>query len=184
MGNANEFILYSGAAQGAEAAFGAAAERHGASEVNYTFEGHRDVRTRGLRVLGSDQLRKGDVSLAYVGRLMNRVYKDTPLFRRVLQSIWHMVNHGQQVFVVGWILADGHVKGGTGWGAEFAKLCNKQLLVFDQEHETWFRWVGGAWAHEEAPLITARTFTGTGTRKPTDAGRRAIDELFARSFGR
>ena len=182
MGNANEFILYSGAAQGAEAAFGAAAERHGASEVNYTFEGHRDVRTRGLRVLGSDQLRKGDVSLAYVGRLMNRVYKDTPLFRRVLQSIWHMVNHGQQVFVVGWILADGHVKGGTGWGAEFAKLCNKELIVFDQEREGWFRWNEGAWVLEEAPVISAKAFTGTGTRKLSDAGQRAIDELFARSF--
>ena len=36
---ASECVLYSGAAQGAEAAFGAAAERHGVEEVNFTFEG-------------------------------------------------------------------------------------------------------------------------------------------------
>ena len=44
-------ILFSGAAQGAEAAFGAAAERYGIEEVNFTFEGHNDARTRGIRVL-------------------------------------------------------------------------------------------------------------------------------------
>ena len=46
-----ECILFSGAAQGAEAAFGESAERHGIEEVNFTFEGHGDARTRGLRVL-------------------------------------------------------------------------------------------------------------------------------------
>lgn len=182
MSNPADFTLYSGAAQGSEATFGAAAERHGVAEVNYTFEGHRDVRDRGLRPLGDKELKTGDVSLVYVGKLMNRVYKDTTLFRRVLQSIWHMVNSGQQVFVVGTLLADGHVKGGTGWGAEFAKLCNKPLFVFDQDRGTWFRWSEGAWAVEEAPVITAADFTGTGTRHLNDAGRDAIDELFERSF--
>jgi hypothetical protein len=37
-------ILFSGAASGAEAAFGEAAERHGIEEVNFTFEGHNDAR--------------------------------------------------------------------------------------------------------------------------------------------
>ena len=33
-------ICFSGAATGAEATFGAAAERYGIDEVNFTFEGH------------------------------------------------------------------------------------------------------------------------------------------------
>ena len=33
-------ILFSGGAPGAEAAFGACAERHGVEEVNFTFDGH------------------------------------------------------------------------------------------------------------------------------------------------
>ncbi len=32
------------------------------------------------------------------------------------------------------------MKGGTGWGAEFAKLCNKPFFVFDQDRDGWFRW--------------------------------------------
>ena len=45
-----ECILFSGAANGAESAFGAAAERYGVEEVNFRFEGHTDSRTRGVRV--------------------------------------------------------------------------------------------------------------------------------------
>ena len=36
-------ILFSGGARGAEAEFGACAERHGIEEVNFTFDGHDEV---------------------------------------------------------------------------------------------------------------------------------------------
>jgi hypothetical protein len=176
-------ILYSGAAGGAEAEFGATAERFGIEEVNFTFEGHRDARQRGIRVLTSRELQHGDVSLVYVSKLMHRRYPDTTLFKKVLQSIWHQVNSGQEIWVVGVIQPDGTVKGGTGWGAEFAKLCNKPLYVFDQERNGWSRWTGDAWAPAPEPMITHPHFTGTGTRFLREDGRRAIHALFERTFG-
>ena len=175
-------VLFSGAAQGAESEFGAAAERRGIDEVNFTFEGHNDARTRGIRMLTHEELKHGDVSLSYVSNLMHRRYPDTPLFKNVLQTIWHQVNNGQEIYVVGKILDDGTVKGGTGWGAEFAKLCNKPLHVFDQSSDTWSRWTGDAWETESGPVITHPHFTGTGTRFVEDNGRKAIGELFERSF--
>lgn len=184
----DECVLFSGAANGAEAEFGAAAERRGIDEVNFTFEGHKDARTRGIRVLTHEELAHGDVSLSYVSNLMHRQYPETPLFKKVLQSIWHQVNNGQEVYVVGNILDDGTVKGGTGWGAEFAKLCNKPLYVFDQVKEGWFHWTGAgagagtSWEKDEAPVITHPHFTGTGTRFIENHARRAIEELFERSF--
>jgi len=180
--NREDCILFSGAANGAEAAFGEAAEKHGIDEVNFTFEGHKDARTRGIRVLTHAELKQGDVSLAYVSRLMNRTYPDTLLFRRVLQSIWHQVNNGQEIYVVGHVLKDGTVKGGTGWAAEFAKLCNKPLFVFDQEDDQWRRWTGETWVSESKPKITHPKFAGTGTRILQPNGNKAINELFARSF--
>jgi len=175
-------VLFSGAAQGAEAAFGEAAERAGIAEVNFTFEGHNDARTHGIRVLTEPELKQGDVNLHYVSRLMHREYRDTRLFRRVLQSIWHQVNNGLEVFVVGRILEDDTVKGGTGWGAEFAKLTNKPLFVFDQLRGHWRRWNGDEWEEAAPPVITQPRFTGTGTRFLEQAGAHAIDELFTRSF--
>ena len=101
--------------------------------MNFTFEGHNDARRRGIRVLTRKEPEQGDVSLAYVSRLMHRHYPNTPLFKKVLRSIWHPVNSDQEIYVVGKILDDDTVKGGTGWDAEFAKPCNKPLHVFDQE---------------------------------------------------
>ena len=180
-------ILFSGGAAGAEAAFGACAEAHGVEEVNFTFEGHRIERHRGVRVLNHEELQAGDVSLEYVSRLMHRRYADAPTIRKVLQTLWYQVNNGQEIYVIGAILDDGTVRGGTGWGAEFAKLCNKPLHVFDQEKSGWFRWTGGDWEKCSAsaePTITHPHFTGTGTRSVQANGKSAIENLFKRSFGK
>ena len=183
--NLNDYILFSGGAPGAEAAFGETAERFGIEEVNFTFDGHRITRSRGVRVLNHEELGAGDVSLEYVSRLMNRRYTDAQTIRKILQTLWYQVNSGQEVYVIGTVLPDGTVRGGTGWGAEFAKLCNKPLHVFDQEKNCWERWTGSAWTMCDAataPVIKHPHFTGTGTRTLQDNGRRAIADLFERSF--
>ena len=177
-----ECILFSGAAQGTEAEFGAAAERYGIEEVNFTFPGHSDARRRGIRVLSDAELAQGDVSLSYVSRLMHRRYPDTPLFKKVLQTIWHQVNNAREIFVVGKIMPDHTVNGGTGVGAEYAKFFNKPLFVFDQTKGAWLRWTGDAWEPAADPVITQPRFAGTGTRFLEENGRAAIEGLFARTF--
>ena len=184
--NSADCILFSGGAPGAEAAFGEAAERHGIEEVNFTFEGHKMARARGVRMLNHEELQAGDVSLEYVSRLMQRRYTDASTIRRILQTLWYQINSGQEIYVIGTVLPDGTVRGGTGWGAEFAKLCNKPLHVFDQEQDGWFRWSGTDWTplgQSKQPTIAHPHFTGTGTRTIRDNGRRAIEELLTRSFG-
>src|SRR5207342_3738006 len=99
--NASDCILFSGGAPGAEAEFGAAAERLGIDEVNFTFEGHKIARQRGVRVLNHEELQNGDVSLAYVSRLMHRRFADAPTIRKILQTIWYQVNNGQEIYVIG-----------------------------------------------------------------------------------
>lgn len=179
---ASECVLYSGGLRGAEAAFGACAERHGVEEVTFTFEGHAVERQRGVRTLSHAELLHGDVSLAYVSKLMRRHYPETDYIKKVLQTIWHQVNNAQEVYVVGKVLDDDTVMGGTGWGAEFGKLCNKPVFVFDQDRNQWLGWTGDAWKANE-PTITHAHFAGTGTRDLRDNGRAAIEALFKRSFG-
>ena len=182
----HDCILFSGAAPGAEAEFGACAEQRGIDEVNFTFEGHTLGRQRGMRVLTHEELQAGDVSLEYVSRLMRRRYTDAPRIRKVLQTLWYQVNNGQEIYVIGTVLDDGTVRGGTGWGAEFAKLCNKPLHLFDQEKDGWCTWSGTEWqprGKTDGPLITHPHFTGTGTRRLRANGKRAIADLFTRSFG-
>ena len=180
-----DYILFSGGAQGAEAEFGANAELHAIDEVNYTFEGHTIVRHRGLRVLNHEELKNGDVSLEYISRLMNRRYTDNTTFRKILQTIWYQINNGQEVFIIGEILPDKTVKGGTGWGAEFSKICNKPLHVFDQKKNVWFTWNKLEWVKREKgdePVITRTHFAGGGTRFLEENGKKAIKNLFEKTF--
>ncbi len=154
--NKTDFILFSGAAPGAEAEFGASAERHGIEEVNFTFDGHTEARRRGIRVLNHEELQAGDVSLEYVSKLMNRRFTDSPTIRKILQTLWYQVNHGQEIYVIGVIL----------------------------DKDGWFAWTGHDWKSigKDAPAITHPHFTGTGTRQVHDNGKRAIEDLFTRSF--
>ena len=176
-------ILFSGGIKGAEEQFGINAERWGIEEVNFTFEGHAIVRKRGQRVLNHNELKNGDISLEYLSKLMNRTYPKTQTFRKVLQSIWYQINNGQEIYVIGEILADNTVKGGTGWGAEFAKLCNKPLYVFDQKRNGWYLWNQTDWVScSHDPVISHVHFSGTGTRYLEKNGIQAITGLFERSF--
>ncbi|MBX3007158.1 MAG: hypothetical protein KF816_03920 [Melioribacteraceae bacterium] len=183
--NKEDCILFSGGIDGAETEFGAVAEQFGIEEVNFTFEGHAIKRKRGIRVLNHDELKNGDVSLEYISKLMNRKYPETPSFRKILQSIWYQINNGQEIYVIGEILENNTVKGGTGWGAEFAKLCNKPIFVFDQKRDGWFTWNQLDWVpckKGEEPVIQHVHFVGTGTRFLEENGKKAIKELFERSF--
>jgi hypothetical protein len=182
MADRSQITLYSGGHKGAESEFGKLAERWGINEVNFSFEGHTIERTRGVRVLGPEELDKGDVSMEIVSARMGRGYSKADKIRKVIQSIFHMVNNGYHVITVGWIQPDDTVKGGTGWGVELAKLFNRPLSVYDQERKGWYCWKDSKWV-AETPVITDDTFSGTGTRYLTEEGRQAISDLFEKSFG-
>ena len=177
-----DFTLYSGGLKGAETAFGEAAERWSIKEVNFTFSGQKTNRQENIVILSNDELKRGDISMELVSKMMSRTYYETDKIRKVLQTIFHMVNKGHQVFVIGTILEDNTVKGGTGWAVELAKLFNRPLSVFDQEKNGWYSWKNGAW-EKDSPKIEHRTFVGSGTRNLTDTGRKAIEGLFEKTFG-
>jgi KaiC/GvpD/RAD55 family RecA-like ATPase len=176
--------LVSGGGKGAEAEFGACAERWGLVEINFSFDGHRSlVRRRGVRVLEDSELEQGDFSLVYASGRLKRKLSEIPQVRRVLQTIWHQVTQARQVFAIGALQPDGTLRGGTGWGAELARLWDKPLYVFDQSKEAWFHWTGSEWHPADQPVISSEVFAGIGTQHLTPKAKEAIVELFRRSFG-
>jgi len=177
----NECTLYHGGLKGAETIFGENAEKYGVNEVIFSVEGHRLNRDKDPVMLSEEELQRGDISMEIASRMMNRTYYETEKIRRVLQSIFHMVNKGHQVFVIGTILDDNSVKGGTGWAVELAKLFNRPLHVFDQNRNLWLTWKDDSW-QEDTPKISFSTFVGSGTRYLSDEGKTAIEQLFADSY--
>ncbi len=178
------FHLYSGGAQGAEATFGSCAEKWGCQETHFSFEGHPFLaRERGLAVLSDDELAKGDFSLVYASHRLKRPLSNIPNIKRILQTVWHQISHADEVFVIGALQDDGTVRGGTGWGAELARLWSKPVAVFDQEKGQWFRWDTTRWDRHDGPTIQRPNFAGIGTTRITAEGKVAIEALFARTFG-
>jgi hypothetical protein len=174
--------LFHGGHRGTEAEFGRCAERWGIAEETVSFAGHTRERSTGLRELTVDELAKGDVSMDIVSQRLGRRFAAGHGIRRVIRAMFHVVTSGDHLFVVGWIQPDGTVKGGTGWGVELARFFNRHVSVFDQGDERWYTWRDGGWQEDE-PLIAERAFSATGTRDLTEAGQRAIGDLFERSFG-
>lgn len=183
MADRSHITLYSGGHKGSEAEFGRLAEQWGLQEVNFSFEGHTTIeRTRGLRVLDTETLEKGNVSMEIVSARMGRKFAHANKIRKVIQTLFHMVNHGYHVLAVGWIQPDNTVKGGTGWGVELAKWFNRPVHVFDQDRNAWFTWRDNTWV-AETPHLDRDTFVGTGTRHLTEAGKKAIHDFFTGAFG-
>ncbi len=174
--------LYSGGLRGAESAFGEAAEKWGLNEVNFSFAGQVLNRDKNVVVLSDEELERGDISMELASKMMNRNYYEKKKLRKVLQTIFHFVNKGHQVLVVGAILEDNTVKGGTGWAVELAKLFNRPVSVFDQNRNQWFSWKAGQW-QEDSPRVQHETIAASGTRNLTEEGKKAIEQLFADSFG-
>jgi len=172
--------LFSSGLKGAEEAFGEAAEKRNIREVIYSFEGHKLSRDKNTIILNQEELERGDISMELASRMLNRTYYETDKIRKVLQTIFHMVNGGHQVFVIGSIQEDGSVKGGTGWAVELAKMFSRPLHVFDQPTKQWYTWRNG-WS-PDSPRIEYDTFVGSGTRYLSEAGRAAIEQLFLDSF--
>ncbi len=174
--------LYSGGLTGAESMFGETAEKWGIKEVNFTFPGQNISREKNTVVLSDEELKRGDISMELVSNMMHRNYYEAEKIRKVLQTIFHMVNSGHQIFVVGTIQNDNTVKGGTGWAVELAKLFNRPVSVYGQVRKGWYTWKNGVWA-EDSPRIEHETFVGSGTRNLTEDGINAIRKLFEDSFG-
>ena len=182
MKDCSKYNFFSGGLKGAETAFGENAEKWGINEVNFSFSGHKLTRENNVTILSNEELKLGDVSMEIVSTRMGRRYTQSDTIRKVFQILFHMVNKGFQVFAVGKIMEDTTVKGGTGWGVELAKFFNRPVSVFDQESCKWYSWKDGGWK-EDTPVITYNTFCGTGTRNLTEEGKKAINNLFERSFG-
>jgi len=180
MPHRKESHLYHGGHKGAEAEFGRVAEEYGVKETTLSFEGHRMERAQNVQVLSDEELAKGRVSMEFVFQTLGRRFATGTGIRRVIKSMFQLVVSSNELFAIGWIQQDDHVKGGTGWGVELAKMFNRRCHVFDQEKERWFTWHNHTWEPSE-PVFPEGSFSATGTRNLTDAGQQAIRDLFARS---
>lgn len=119
-------------------------------------------------------------------------------YMNLLARNWCQVKYSKQVIAIGTIINPGEksskgyyckskyqsVDGGTGYAVQMAIDNLKEVYVFDQVKEKWFRWSYSSMSFIETscPKIMVQNFAGIGTRDITDAGINAIKDVYRKTF--
>lgn len=167
-----------GGADGAEAAFGAAASAAGHEERTLTWPGRVPARAVGLVVLDEATLDATGTAVEEAERILDRRFRDSRALQRVLRLQACLAEAADDLLAVGDLQDDGTMSGGTGWAVEVAKRRRRRLWVFDQRSSRWMRWNGEAWELGE-PALVGPVVAGTGTRHLTPEGAAAVAAVFA-----
>ena len=188
-GNPKDFTNYSGAAIGGDTEWAKAGAKFGIGrQVDYTtatYDKLTDVQKaevesayiKAAKDLGRNILQKN----SYAGKLVRRDY---------LQA-----KSADSIFAISTIIEPGDkdkkgyvnktnkqiVEGGTGYAVQMGINLGKTVYVFDQLKNKWFMWNGSNFTETETPTLTTK-FAGIGTREINDSGKKAILDVFEKSF--
>jgi hypothetical protein len=209
LGATQEFVNNSGGAKGADAYFNFKSSNYPVSNMNWHNQAMLDRSKAGQEpdlVLGllennpqaliTDESEYPNVVSIGAARLGKQAKKPETINK--LGRNWYQVKNADAIFAVvenfytrpdTKTLDRSNVAGGTGWAvaytAEKIDGIERPIFVFNQSDEKWYSYDYNKNIFEEyagVPKLTPN-FAGIGTRKLNDAGKRAIDALYANTFG-
>ena len=117
-------------------------------------------------------------------------------YMNLLARNWAQVKYSKQIIAIGKIVNPGQktergycrskhqsVDGGTGYAVQMAIDHQKEVFVFDQFDEKWFRWsyITMTFIESECPKISG-DFAGIGSRQLNQSGMNAINNVFKKTF--
>ena len=183
------YVCHSGGANGSDTEWGLLAEKHGMAVRAYWYS-EKTPAVRGLRPawsveLTDEQYEEGLDACDVANRTLRRMAPRymNPFARHLIARDWMQVKNADAVFAVGAFLRSGIVDGGTGWAVQMAIDDRKPVFFYNQDELQWYevRYDADGKARFEkraaAPALT-KNFAGVGTRNLSDAGKRAIADVF------
>lgn len=169
-----EYVNHSGGAIGSDSYWGTVGERYGVKSNHYY---HGRKTPIGNVEITEEQFNEGKQKVLQANRTLNR---RPDRYMDLLARNWMQVKNSDSIFAIGH-LKRGIVDGGTGWAVQMAIDAGKPVYVFDQERGEWFKNIGGQWSRSDVPTFTSN-FAGIGTRQLNDAGRKAIEAVYEKTF--
>ena len=141
---------------------------------------------------GVEQVNKANLNLKRYG-----IHK----FINLLARNWSQVKYSDQIFAIGTFIRPGDknergyynkgeidiVDGGTGYAVMMAVNNKKEVFLFDQIRDRWFRWsytTNSFVPLENTPKITTNNFAGIGTREIKQNGINQIKAVYNLTFNK
>ena len=179
--NNTQYTCHSGGCPGSDLTWEIVGEEYGVITKAYSFKGHVTP-SKNQVILTPEELTEGfeHVKIASVSlKKQISLFWPPPYVQNLLSRNWFQVKNSEAIFAIGKFRGKDFkfVDGGTGWAVQLAIDNNKPVYVFDQNDNQWKIWNGTAFVNTTPPILT-RNFAGIGTREITDAGIRAVRNLY------
>lgn len=172
-------ICHSGGAIGSDTIFEIESNKYGVKTNAYSYKTKYHTSNNKVEISEEDY-QEGISKIIQANTTLKRygIHK----FMNLLARNWAQVKYSEQIFAIGRILQPNQkiqkgyankskievVDGGTGYSVQMSIDSNKDVYVFDQDQNVWFRWsyiISKFIPTKELPIITSDNFAGIGTRE-------------------
>lgn len=197
--NPVNYTLHSGGAIGSDTAWGEVGNQFGIGKLNHYYTGEKSSYNapNGNVEISEEDYREGAVEAARAAKYNWGYQYNTMKDPRLIRN-WAQVKYADAIFAIGSLVEPGEkvfpkqpndtrvavnttVTGGTGYAVGMAILHNKPVYVYDQNRKRWYKNIDGKWSESEIPTLTPN-FAGIGTRELTEDGKKAIEEVYKKTF--
>jgi hypothetical protein len=191
-------ICHSGGAPGSDTVWENDGQPFGVKTRAYSYKTPKHQSPNKVEI-SDDDYNEGVVEVNKANKWLNRygIHK----YMNLLARNWAQVKYSDQIFAIGTIIKPGDknskgyynkgkyeiVDGGTGYAVMMAINNNKEVYVFDQLKDKWFRWSYSTYSYIEmndVPKITYQNFAGIGTREIKPNGISAIRDVYNKTFNK
>lgn len=193
----NNIVCHSGGAVGSDSEWENIGKEFGVLTRAYSYKTTYHVSDSKVEISEQDY-KEGIEEINKANKWLNRygIHK----YMNLLARNWAQVKYSDEVIAIGTIVKKGEkspkgyynkgkwdmVDGGTGYACQMAINHQKEVYVFDQFRDKWFRWSYSSLSYVECkcPKITHQNFAGIGTREIKPNGVLAIREVFNKTFSK
>ena len=192
----DRMVCHSGGAVGADSIYEKLCEEFGIKVYAYSYKTKSHESPNKIEI-SEAEYKEGIHEINRANKMLNRfgIYK----YLSLLARNWAQVKYSRQIFAVGMIVKPGCkdnkgyynrgkyeiVAGGTGYCVMMGILNERDVYVFEQNLNKWFRWSYNSLRFIEVKgdvKITEHNFAGIGTREINPDGIKAIRNLFEKTF--
>lgn len=183
--NLNNLTCHSGGADGSDSEFSKIGKQYGVTIRAYSYKTYFHQSPDKIEISQS-LFEEGIVQINLANKKLRR--KGIQKYMNLLARNWAQVKYSNQIFAIGIIEEKSNIQtvsGGTGYAVMMGIIHLKDVFVFEQLKNKWFRWSYISMSFMElksTPTIQTENFAGIGTRKINENGKRAIKDLYEKTF--
>ena len=191
-------VCHSGGATGSDTDWEIDGIPYGVTTRAYSYKTPKHISPNKVEI-SDDDYKEGIIEVNKANKWLNRygIHK----YMNLLARNWAQVKYSDQIFASGTIIKPGDksskgyynkgkydmVDGGTGYAVMMGINNKREVFVFDQIRDKWFRWSYSTLQFvemKEVPIIETQNFAGIGTREIQPNGKKAIKDVYEKTFNK